>query len=609
MGNSRFIGFAGFIGVLALLFISCDTKNELPDNGLSGGEVAVRIRSMGMAEGGSESLARAFSRKEPEMVSTPVGDGMLLEMSIKEDEASLRANPELADGTYFRIIAVTDGTKYYSHGDYVYGSGELTPSNDFLVKVGKTYHFICISYNDNTLPSSSGYTVGTDLPTAFSIDNTKDLLWWKSPSAETILASGIDLDITLKQKLAKVSVKLDCDYNKWKIGVGSDMVSIGDVARSNTMNLSTGDVAGGTAGTQLFPSFSATVNASAQTSNELRVMPKVSSAITVTISAGAVLRDGLSAVPAAVKTATLTTALVVGTSYTITVRLRVPIFARSNIYWDDTAQKLTFVPAKDPPASNDDTNAGFQGVFFKWGSLVGVSPVGNFSGSTDIYVPVVTSPLTSTWKATIGNNTGTDTDIDASVRHKYTTWTDEYYVDSYTNSGDIPYMDMDRGGTSSDRSNTYLMDPERNVYDVYKGFRGDICQYLGTTQAALEGYRLPMSSEFGTTPTTWAANQEGWAGSSTFPTATGNAKGTAVIAGTTTSYAKNTKMGDVIFPASGYRDGNDGSVNVVGSYGYYWSGSASEEESAYYMNFYNARMSPGSFVSRSYGFPVRCVRK
>lgn len=64
----------------------------------------------------------------------------------------------------------------------------------------------------------------------------------------------------------------------------------------------------------------------------------------------------------------------------------------------------------------------------------------------------------------------------------------------------------------------------------------------------------------------------------------------------------------IFFPASGCRSGSDGSLNDIGSYGYYWSASA------YGSNTYDARNL--SFTSsywnwngsyRSYGLPVRVV--
>jgi hypothetical protein len=150
MKNMKNTPLLSFVAALALFFASCDNKNELPDNDSSGKKVPVRIRSMGVAEGGSESHTRSSSQQEPEMISQPIGDGMLLEMSIKEDESPLRDKIELTPGAYFRIIAVEAGTtKYYSHGDFIYGNPS-TLLTDFHVKVGKEFDYICLSFNETT---------------------------------------------------------------------------------------------------------------------------------------------------------------------------------------------------------------------------------------------------------------------------------------------------------------------------------------------------------------------------------------------------------------------------------------------------------------------------
>ncbi|MDC2191661.1 fimbrillin family protein, partial [Bacteroides thetaiotaomicron] len=56
-------------------------------------------------------------------------------------------------------------------------------------------------------------------------------------------------------------------------------------------------------------------------------------------------------------------------------------FARSNIVWDATNNKLTFAVTE---ADNATIPANSQGVFFKWGSLVAVSPVGNTYAANQI---------------------------------------------------------------------------------------------------------------------------------------------------------------------------------------------------------------------------------
>jgi hypothetical protein len=341
--------------------------------------------------------------------------------------------------------------------------------------------------------------------------------------------------------------------------------------------------------------------------------------------------------------------LLPGRSYTLTVKFDELEWAKSNIYWDDSAQKLTFVPA-----SGSTAYQGYQGVFFRWGSLVGISPAQKsgsndtekdaFDGTVPLYIPVVKSQLnTSTWKATNGNSTGADTDIDVSVRHNYTVWSNNSY-DVYNETpkrGDIPYMDPGRGGASEDRSNTWLIDAERNNLETYKGLRGDICQYIGATTADnnLKGYRLPASYEFGTkSDDSWGTpNANGWqkytsnfvlnngAGypngradllssvqSANFDSSKNSQAGAAALGSSI-----NKTMGDVVFPASGYRVGiNDGHgfLTRVGTYGLFLSGSAggslagSYLEGGYRLLFYVDNVIVDVWNYRSYAAPVRCVK-
>jgi hypothetical protein len=324
----------------------------------------------------------------------------------------------------------------------------------------------------------------------------------------------------------------------------------------------------------------------------------------------------LSNIPIAEEEPVLTTALIAGVSYIITVRLRVPIFARSNIYWDDGTSynpqrppKLTFIPAADDPADNFDNHQGYQGVFFKWGSLVGISPAltsgsYDFSGSTDIYVPVVNNTLpNSTWKATTGDAMENDNTF-PTVTSNWTSWSYYAYV-----STEIPYMDQDRGSGTPGWGNTWLIDAERNVLDTIQGFRGDICQYLGKTQTALDGYRLPTFYEFGT-------NTESWVLDGTFNVAyalTSNlsADGTTIIINGSTpydrGYVKNTSMDDVVFPASGCR-GRDGGLAYMGNVGFYVSGSVSSTLSINHM-YANGGGVMRDYFSRAYATPIRCVKK
>lgn len=66
------------------------------------------------------------------------------------------------------------------------------------------------------------------------------------------------------------------------------------------------------------------------------------------------------------------------------------------------------------------------------------------------------------------------------------------------------------------------------------------------------------------------------------------------------------------YPASGSRNHNDGSLSLVGSYGYYWSASpvSSDSSKAYSLYFfYGARVYPADSYSRASGYSVRCLQE
>jgi len=59
------------------------------------------------------------------------------------------------------------------------------------------------------------------------------------------------------------------------------------------------------------------------------------------------------------------------------------------------------------------------------------------------------------------------------------------------------------------------------------------------------------------------------------------------------------------FPYAG--DVSGGSLNNVGSYGYYWSRTASSSNNAYRLSFGSSGVSPAGSIGRYRGFPIRCV--
>jgi hypothetical protein len=166
---------------------------------------------------------------------------------------------------------------------------------------------------------------------------------------------------------------------------------------------------------------------------------------------------------------------------------------------------------------------------------------------------------------------------------------------------------------------------------MYDSLRGDICQYLGKTNPALNGYRLPKRDEF------WAGTRQDWntatpttdgwlKGDGTFVSspAAGYADGRADFLATQTGTGYNPnqptngagmKLGSgsnlatgVVLPAGGLRIG---SLAFIGTGGYYWSCSALSETFGWEMllNVDGVGNMGRPGIPRSSAVPVRCIRK
>jgi hypothetical protein len=532
------------VPALALLLGACE--KELPDN-KSGKEVVVQVRLVGVAEGGEEDLTRSDSTKEPEMVSTSIGDGMLLEMQMARDTSALRATrTQLAATSYFRVVAFKHGTStFISYGDFTINDGPVAgglhvPTNDH-------YDFVCYSYNTNIPLDALNYNQDATMPTTEVIDvfqGTNDLLYKKIVDIEVADAAPV-LEILLNRVMVRVKIIVDLSYNEWTItGISGDL-TLESVGTGGTIRLTDGVVASNT-GTPTFSSWTGS-GYQWESSTELLVTPRASGT-TVSIPIGAVARQGLTAVPASAATSTFTSALRSGFSYKLLVRLRIPIWARSNIYWDKTASELAF-----EPADGVTDYQGYQGLFFKWGSMVGISPVGDWSdNSTLVY------------------------EAGAATHTTYSSWNAILYSS---------------GATVGNPNTSTLL--------------GDICKHINSD------YRLPKDGEFGTVLNPW--NQQGWEKHNTINAVTTNKDdGTYDFIDNNNAYAKNTVM-DVILPFSGLRMGTTsttlGLIYSVGQSSAYWISSSSGMSThgnclALYIDY----VFPSSNYIRNYAFPVRCVK-
>ena len=261
-------------------------------------------------------------------------------------------------------------------------------------------------------------------------------------------------------------------------------------------------------------------------------------------------------------------------------------FARSNIVWDAANNKLTFAVTA---ADNATIPANVQGVFFKWGSLVAVSPVGNTYASNQILF----SPNGTT---------------------NYT-WANIPYASETTGKFGTHGTDEDDFAGYDGGSNTN--GPGFNASTN----KGDICRYISSQPGWQHGkWRLPTSGEQQAliNEVTSVSNNGGFGNITGAPNTGNNAHGFWQVpsgrwlgAGAANVNTRGTEAvpgsSSVYFPAGGYRNSSNGNTSNAGTSGYSWSGSSYGTTYACYLYVYSGNAYWND--NRGYGFTVRCIRE
>jgi hypothetical protein len=229
-------------------------------------------------------------------------------------------------------------------------------------------------------------------------------------------------------------------------------------------------------------------------------------------------------------------------------------FAGSNIYYDTIAKHLTF--------DDHDVTARehYQGVYFKWGSLTGISPVGNYSVNTTVIYPKGGEASLAT-----------------------------------VNWGGLPIVSSDPGAPYK-RDVKYLT---TTAHDTINGV-GDICKYLTEKGWAPKGkrWRMPTSAEFGkSTEYTREPATGGFA-----------YLGAAVSTAGTDSIGSGWRYNGAFFPASGTRGNSTGTLTNLSSNGTYWSSSPASDANGFTLVSGSSAVDPMYYsTSRTNGFAIRCV--
>jgi uncharacterized protein (TIGR02145 family) len=557
MNFSRFCrrGLAALPVFLALM--ACDQAAP-PSLAGSGKWVSVKIGAINIAGGAQNKIVRAGGGEQKRVVGEPIvqdmGGGMLAEITVEEDVSALREAPapeSLETDKTFRVIALKSSDKtYLSHADFKVGSSSK-PS--IYVPDDVECNFVCYSYNNSdALPEWSDGDLS-----ALSVDNSKDLLWGEETSGAQYVTNSTELEFTLSQQLAKVKLKLDVNTNASRTIMSISANSIHMKApTSGSFNLASGVLSAGSDFTNYF-GWPETLGAGTATSGEFTFLPKASGSYTLSWTENAVTALENSTIQRSLGGPGSITVpysqFKAGYSYTIGLKFyRLPRFAGSNIYWDSAKSQLTF----DPHGSNANTK--YQGVYFQWGSLIGIAAGPNTEAysSTVLYWPDNVS--NRTWKEVKG-----------------AAWTD------------IPYYIVE---STYDKDQKPLLDnPD------FTNYKGDICNYID------EDYRMPTGLELDSLCVSYKG----------FALETSDAPGTSDNdkAGKHVFTSNYGTLTGYVLPASGCRNGSTGTLYDVGIYGYYWSGSGSATNSSY---AYELRFGSDDAIaygySRSYGRTVRCVK-
>ncbi|MDR1881376.1 MAG: fibrobacter succinogenes major paralogous domain-containing protein, partial [Prevotella sp.] len=271
-----------------------------------------------------------------------------------------------------------------------------------------------------------------------------------------------------------------------------------------------------------------------------------------------------------------------------------------------TVGSLTFA---ESGADKPTGKAGYQGLFFKWGSLIGVSAGNDTPFNSDSYLFIPDLATGKYYKVAVGGvgTSNIQAVIDFRTSSAVGTWDDS---GGYTTWDVIPYALESDVPSGTDRYDSFLTYSSSSLHTSYKG---DICKYLSDTKDAngsglsrKKNWKMPVSYMFGEN----GSYSGSWNGTASFTPGTAPEDGTATTSDGLKTYHDPAGINETVtFPASGFYS-RDSGLNDVGNVGSYWSSSSlfTYEVCAYRLVFYSGSVTPAYYNYRSHGHSVRCVR-
>jgi uncharacterized protein (TIGR02145 family) len=516
------------IALISLIVLLSACEKAISER--TGNVVPVYFTTSAAGYDDSDETVRNLSMEEPETVVVPMGDNLFLYATLQPDPAEEQDSEELREaltnGQKVRIAAfnTTTGLQEGTTVTYTRTGGKLVPDGDPIgVEPDNTtvYRFVAYSY----------YAARTTDPVETGITPSQDLIWGFHEKKIEDTEASRTVPIEMKHKFSRVKVKIDAST------VASTIVSVTSVQILGGQTVNLTDIKEGTVaatGTGVNYNISSlsyfTGSGAVRTSTNYQVFYPSPTGVSIGAMTLTLSSTGMNKTYNNIS-ADFTKALTPGKSYTLVVDIKKLTFAKSNIYWDIGANKLTFDQTGTISGSEY-----YQGVGFRWGSLVGVSPVGGEITATKNNVIVYVPTGGGNWDGTKTAGTSTWGEIT-----------------------DIPYF-----STTPPGGDHYLYS------QGFTAYTGDICSYL--TNGV---WRMPRRAEFDSILTGSGGLFDNGG------TATNiNAAGTGTI---TSGYTVGSPS--AFFPLSGRRaaygtwanNSGDG-TNIAG---HYWSSSVYSETHAY----------------------------
>ena len=594
-------GMTQFMSAIMLLcmFSACSKEAAESSQPEKGNKVAVRF-TLGDVEykGNEEVMAHRRPDMAPETVVVPLEDGLNLYATLEVDRKlqTRAATSNLDAGTKLRVVAYLNGNTWHAQADYTVSNTVVGLNRRVLegapLKVDPGYYtFVAYSFNSAAaLPLHS--------ETLSDIDPENDLLWgWFPNDGSTHLVNATafeEISITMSHQFSQMKIVATTANlpNPYAIN-GISNVSIpgllADLKVHNGLLTSKADI------TQHVSATWSGIGTNTVT-NRARIVYTGGAASTIVQIGSLLLSGGKNFTNLK---ATFNKKLISGVSYTLRINFRKgSIWAGSNIYWVSTGGDTGYMTFDAP---DNRVRENIQGVFFKWGSLDGISPVGGYNSSARFYRAVYNSANPSS-----------------------TTWTS---IPMYSWNNVAPLSGNLAGSIA--RDNQYLTAMGSSRYGEMYGGKGDICQFITHTGKAPPGnWRMPTSEEFGGVTSFWDTHNPnkvpvagGWTriGDHAPPvddfveiTIPVNANS---LAGLFDGFVSGGYYQGYRFPATGVRNPN-GAAEFAGVYGEYWSSSLAYQfgvERGYCLTIFATYVAPDNLGSRqpnaNNGMAVRCVMK